>query len=173
MGIIGATLGGGVSSLEGLHGLLIDTLVSVRLVTAAGNAITVSKTQNPDLFWALRGAGANFGVVTSATYNVFDATNGGQVTSANFEYFGAANQSIFGILKTLDEGLPANLAINVAVQYSPQYNQVSYPLLNSGNHFIDIRRADGEDDTYTVRIHCQCQLLRFPDRRSPLPPTLH
>ena len=124
VGMIGATLSGGVSSLQGEHGLLIDTLQSVRLITAAGNAITVSNQQHPDLFWGLRGAGANFGIVTSATYKVFDATNGGQVLSTNFEYYATANQSIWQILKSFDNTLPANLAINVAVEYDPPHKQV-------------------------------------------------
>ncbi len=124
VGMIGATLSGGVSSLQGKHGLLIDTLLSVRLITAAGTAITVSNQQNADLFWALRGAGANFGIVTSATYKVFDATNGGQVLSTNFEYFASANRSIWEILKSFDNKLPPNLALNIAVQYSPPDKQV-------------------------------------------------
>ncbi|KAK8060366.1 hypothetical protein PG996_010296 [Apiospora saccharicola] len=50
----------------------MDALLSVRLVTAAGAVVTASATENGDLFWALRGAGANFGIVTSATYRVFE-----------------------------------------------------------------------------------------------------
>ena len=125
VGMVGATLGGGVSQQQGMHGLLIDTLVSVRLVTANGNAITVSKTQNPDLFFGLRGAGQNFGIVTSATYKIFDWTNGGQVLSANFEYEGTANASLWQILQSFDNNLPALLAINYAVAYDPPSGTVS------------------------------------------------
>ena len=125
VGMVGATLGGGVSQQQGMHGLLIDTLVSVRLVTASGNAITVSKTQNPDLFFGLRGAGQNFGIVTSATYKIFDWTNGGQVLSANFEYEGTANASLWQILQSFDNNLPALLAINYAVAYDPPSGTVS------------------------------------------------
>ena len=122
--MIGATLSGGVSSRQGQRGLLIDTLVSLRLITAAGNAITVSRQQHADLFWGLRGAGANFGIVTSATYQVFDAVNGGQVLSTNFEYYANASQSIWKILKSFDDTLPAKLAINIAVEYDPSHQQV-------------------------------------------------
>ena len=122
--MVGATLGGGVASLQGLYGLLIDTLESVRMVTAAGNAITVSKTENADLFWALRGAGANFGIVFSATYNVHDATNGGEVLSTNFEYGASSNRSIWQILRSFDNTLPANLALNIAVEYDPTLKEV-------------------------------------------------
>lgn len=58
------TLGAGIGRYQGVFGLLIDSLVSVRLVTADGRLITVSATSNPDLFWAIRGAGSNFGIST-------------------------------------------------------------------------------------------------------------
>lgn len=124
MGIIGSTLGAGVSSLQGHRGLLIDTLVSVRLITAAGNAITASEHENADLFWGIRGAGANFGIVTSATYEVFEATNQGQVLNTNFLYPASANRSIWEILQSFDNTLPSRLAINIAVGYDPTIRQV-------------------------------------------------
>lgn len=61
-GVGGLTLGGGYGFLSGKLGLTIDNLVSVTLVTANGEALTVNKEENADLFWALRGAGHNFGV---------------------------------------------------------------------------------------------------------------
>jgi FAD/FMN-containing dehydrogenase len=65
VGIGGLTLGGGNGDLSPTGGFASDNLVSVDMVTADGNLITASADQNPDLFWAVRGAGANFGVVTS------------------------------------------------------------------------------------------------------------
>jgi hypothetical protein len=61
-GVGGLTLGGGYGFLSGKLGLTIDNLISVTLVTADGEILTASKEQNQDLFWALRGAGQNFGV---------------------------------------------------------------------------------------------------------------
>jgi FAD/FMN-containing dehydrogenase len=69
-GIAGLTLGGGQSWLASKHGLAIDNLLSVDIVTADCELRTASATQNPDLFWAVRGAGHNFGVVTSFEYRV-------------------------------------------------------------------------------------------------------
>lgn len=71
IGMLGAVLGGGVGNLMGFHGLGVDNLLSLKVVTAHGRFITVSPTQNTDLWYAMRGAGPNFGIVTSAVMKSF------------------------------------------------------------------------------------------------------
>ena len=69
-GVAGLTLGGGLGWLMAKYGLAADNLLEVELVTAAGEVLTVDAASHPDLFWALRGGGGNFGVATSLTYRL-------------------------------------------------------------------------------------------------------
>ena len=69
-GIAGLTLGGGLGWLNGVYGLAVDNLLSVELVTAEGEVLNVSEETHPDLFWALRGGGGNFGVATWFEYRL-------------------------------------------------------------------------------------------------------
>src|ERR1700729_1925222 len=73
-GIAGYTLGGGLGWLMGRYGLACDNLVGVELVTAAGDVLQVDADSYPDLLWALRGGGGNFGVATALTYRLHPLT---------------------------------------------------------------------------------------------------
>ena len=71
-GVAGLALGGGIGWFSRKHGLTCDNFVSLELVLASGEVIEVSAESHPDLFWALRGGGGNFGIVTRFTFQAYD-----------------------------------------------------------------------------------------------------
>ncbi|AMY07645.1 6-hydroxy-D-nicotine oxidase [Luteitalea pratensis] len=83
VGAAGVTLGGGLGWLSGLHGAACDNLLAARVVTADGTLLSVDAERNPDLLWGLRGAGANFGVITSFDCRLHSL---GPVTAGDIHY---------------------------------------------------------------------------------------
>jgi FAD/FMN-containing dehydrogenase len=94
VGVAGLTLGGGLGSDARRSGLTCDALVSALIVLPSGEAITASSEDHADLFWALRGGGGNFGVVTSFTFQTSPATDRDVVTLGFPE--GTTEQAILG-----------------------------------------------------------------------------
>jgi FAD/FMN-containing dehydrogenase len=119
--MVGATLGAGVGRYQGIHGLIIDALQSVKMVTAKGDLITVSKTQEPDLFWGVRGAGFNYGIFVEATYAIHDLTNNGSALNADFKFHPSDNETYFKLMKSFEGKLPAKLSLYTTVTVDPVY----------------------------------------------------
>ena len=83
VGVAGLTLGGGEGLLMTKYGTACDNLLSARVVTVDGREIEASQNSNPDLFWAIRGGGGNFGVLTALEYNLHPVTD---VLAGTFTY---------------------------------------------------------------------------------------
>ena len=125
MKFLGGTLGGGVGRYQGIHGLIIDNLLSLQMITAAGKLITISATENTELFWGMRGAGFNYGVVVNATYKVHPLTNGGEVQVVDLIFTREQNETFFKTLASLQGTLPPELALLTYVDWNATYNGVS------------------------------------------------
>ncbi|ODM21323.1 hypothetical protein SI65_02166 [Aspergillus cristatus] len=127
VGMLGATLGGGVGRYNGLHGMILDALISVRLITATGEVVTASTTENSDLFWGVRGAGFNYGIVIEATYRVTDLTSQ-LVTNADFNFPLNASTAIISFLKSLETEMPEKLSLIALVTYVAEYGGLTFTL---------------------------------------------
>ncbi|KAL3479580.1 hypothetical protein BJX99DRAFT_66208 [Aspergillus californicus] len=115
-GVGGLTLGGGYGWLSGMYGLTIDNLLAATVVLANGNVITTSATENADLFWALRGAGYNFGVVVDFTFRAHEQKD--PVYAGIVAYTPDKVESVINILNTLllDNPDPRSGAICIFAQ---------------------------------------------------------
>ena len=116
-GIAGLTLGGGLGWLMPKYGLAADNLVSVELVSAAGEVLQVSEESDPDLFWALRGGGGNFGVATTFEYRLHPLT---QVTAGLVAYPFDAARDVLGFFRDFTGGsLSDDLMVIGALVHAP------------------------------------------------------
>ncbi|KAI4093259.1 MAG: hypothetical protein LQ339_007737 [Xanthoria mediterranea] len=121
VGIVGPGLGGGFGFYQGYFGLMADGFIEMDVVTADGSEITVSESSNPDLFWAMRGAGQNFGIVTKFRYKIFDYPNGQNVFHATYHFFEDRLEVLFQHLNSLiDNGsLPKKVNAYVVLRSEP------------------------------------------------------
>ena len=106
VGASGLTLGGGLGWLSGKHGAACDNLLSAELRMADGRALTASAEQNPDLFWAIRGGGGNFGVTTSLTCQLHPL---GNVIAGRLSYRTAAARTVLRFFREYMAGAPDEL----------------------------------------------------------------
>ena len=108
-GIGGLTLGGGIGWLMGKYGLALDNLNSVELVTAGGQVLHVSEKEHPDLFWALRGGGGNFGIAASLEYRLHAV---GPALTGGFVYYPlAAAHDVLRLFRDLSTSAPDELML--------------------------------------------------------------
>lgn len=121
-GIAGLTLGGGVGWLMGRCGLVCDNTLSYDVVLATGELIRASASEHTDLFWALKGGGGNFGVVTSITYRMYSITT---VISGMVLHPLAASRDVLRFYRDFTmAGLPDELIVYAAALTTPDGHPV-------------------------------------------------
>jgi FAD/FMN-containing dehydrogenase len=161
-GIAGLTLHGGMGNLRRKFGFSVDNLLSVDVVLADGSLVTASETEHPDLFWAMRGAGSNFGVVTSMEFRLhplgplvalcapaYPAEEAPRVLRAwrDFAETAPEEMSTLGVLWSIPEmeGFPEDLhdvavVIPIVVYAGPPDDgeQLMQPLRELGQPLLDL-----------------------------------
>ena len=111
-GVGGLTLGGGIGWLSGLRGFTCDNLVRAEMVTAAGEKVVAGPDGDPDLLWALRGGGGNFGVVTAFE---FEAIDPGPILAGYIHYPISAVKQVLRQLASMAESAPGALELTAQI----------------------------------------------------------
>jgi FAD/FMN-containing dehydrogenase len=117
VGVAGLTLGGGLGYLTRRFGWTVDSLAEVEIVTADSQIRTASRDENADLFWALRGGGGNFGVVTRFTYRLHEV--GPTITGGVIVWSADRVDDVLAAYRDLTESAPRELTAAVSVRLAP------------------------------------------------------
>jgi FAD/FMN-containing dehydrogenase len=134
-GVAGLTLGGGLGWLMGRHGLALDNLLSAEVVLADGRVVVASEGEHPDLFWALRGGGGNFGVVTSFEYRLHPV--GPVVTGGIIGYPFSVAFDVLRHFRDITASLPDEFTVFAGLVHAP----------------------DGSGEKLAVLVMCHCGTL--------------
>lgn len=115
-------LGGGHGFLQGRFGLALDNLLSARVVLGNGSVVTASEQTRPDLFWALRGAGHNFGVVTEVEYKIYDVPVENTWIFADMIFAGDKVEEVFQVANDINNGgdQPIELVNIIEYRFAPE-----------------------------------------------------
>jgi FAD/FMN-containing dehydrogenase len=135
-GISGLTLGAGWGHLHGKYGLALDNLISLDVVTADGRLLTASATDNPDLFWGLRGSGGNLGIVTSLEYQLHDV---GPVFAGGVLYPSSFTKQALRFFRDWAPTIPDELVTQVVSLTFPDLGRV---FAIAGAYHGDLKKAE-------------------------------
>ncbi len=136
VGVVGYTLGGGLGWLGRKYGLSADNVRFIDVVTPDGVLRRASADENPDLFWALRGGGANFGVVTAIEIDLFPVKD---VYGGNLYYPASMAREVFLRYRDWAKTLPDEFSSSVLIMNFPPIPDVPEPM--RGQSFVQVRGA--------------------------------
>jgi len=135
----GLVLGGGIGWLMRKHGLACDNLLSVDVVTADGEFLTASESENADLFWAVRGGGGNFGVVTSFEYRLHKLE---PITGGMALYSSSMIEDMFRFYREYTHSVPDSVMTMAGIIQGPE----GTPVVGDMAGFISVCHSGSESD---------------------------
>lgn len=134
VGVVGYTLGGGMGWLARKYGLALDSVIYFEIVTASGELVRASASENSDLFWALRGGGGNFGVVTAIKFRLYPVTT---VYGGNLFYGIEDARAVFQRYREWVRNAPDELTSSVLVMNFPPIPEM--PDILRGKSYVMVR----------------------------------
>ena len=164
VGIAGLTLGGGEGQLMAKYGAACDNLISAQLVTVDGRQVEASENSNPDLFWAIRGGGGNFGVATALEYRLHPVTD---VLAGTLLYPPGRIPELLQAFTKLVAAAPDELSVLCGVLPSAQGTRFQLTFLHSGdphqgNELLKPFRAlKPQEDNVRVKSYLEAQEAGF------------
>ncbi|ETS85960.1 hypothetical protein PFICI_03985 [Pestalotiopsis fici W106-1] len=150
--LLGPGLGGGHGWLQGRHGLVADQFLSMNIVFANGSLQTINEATDPDLWWAIRGAGHNFGIVTSVEVKVYDI----EYSDWAYEMFTFASDKVEEFYETINTVIPNNATdapVDI-IHYGFFYNDATVDATGPTTLFWILKEgATSIDSNYTQPFH--------------------
>jgi hypothetical protein len=164
VGIAGLTLGGGQGQLMSKYGAACDNLISAQLVTVDGRQLEASQNSNPDLFWAIRGGGGNFGVMTALEYRLHPVTD---VLAGTLMYPAGRTAEMLQTFEKLVATAPDELNVlcgvlpsGLGARFQLQFFYCGDP--RQGNEFLKpLRVLKPQEDNVRVKPYLEAQAAGF------------
>lgn len=150
-GFLGPALGGGHGVTQGSFGLAVDNFVSARVVLGNGTQINVSANEHKDLWWGLRGAGANFGIVTEVDYKVYDVPRGRELWyHETWDFPPTVIEEVFKQQNNFLDHMPANSVLHTTWYRNPSLDASSVSASATAYVFLSTDQRTGSRQSFGI-----------------------